>query len=73
MENVHLLNFFFAIFVQMKYNTALRVSFPDITYFQMRKLKDMTGIKIQDIVRRAVEDYCERETKKLQKMIKQPR
>jgi hypothetical protein len=54
----------------MKYNNALRVSFPDITYFQIRKLKDITGIKTQDIIRRAVEEYCEKETKRLQKMIK---
>jgi hypothetical protein len=54
----------------MKYNNALRVSFPDITYFQIRKLKDITGIKTQDIIRRAVEEYCEKETTRLQKMIK---
>ena len=57
----------------MKYNNALRVSFPDMTYFQIRKLRDITGIKTQDIIRRAVEDYCERETKRLEKMVKKPR
>lgn len=52
----------------MKYNTSFRVSFPDITYYQMKKLKDMTGIGFQDIVRRACEDYTERETKRLIKL-----
>jgi hypothetical protein len=69
-DNVHFLYIFLLIFVHMKYNNALRVSFPDITYFQIRKLKDITGIKTQDIIRRAVEEYCEKETKRLQKMIK---
>lgn len=70
MDNVHFLYIFLLNFVHMKYNNALRVSFPDITYSQMRKLKDITGINTQDIIRRAVEEYCEKETKKLMKMVK---
>lgn len=70
MENVHFLYVFLPIFVLMKYNNALRVSFPDVTYNQVRKLKDITGIKTQDIIRRAVEDYCTKEVKKYESAMK---
>jgi hypothetical protein len=69
-ENVHFLYIFLPIFVFMKYNNALRVSFPDVTYNQVRKLKDITGIKTQDIIRRAVEDYCTKEVKKYESAMK---
>jgi len=64
-DNVQILYIFSTIFVHMKYNNSFRVSFPDSTYFQIKKLKDITGIGVQDIVRRALEDYTEREVKRL--------
>lgn len=70
MENVHFLYNFLPIFVHMKYNNALRVSFPDVTYNQVKRLKDITGINTQDIIRRAVEDYCTKEVKKYESMVK---
>ena len=68
MDNVHFLYKICTIFVHMKYGNACRVSFPDSTYYQIKRLKDMTGIGFQDIVRRACEDYAERETKRLIKL-----
>ena len=65
MDNVQILYIFRTIFVHMKYNNSLRVSFPDSTYSQIKRLKDITGIGVQDIVRRALEDYTEREVKRL--------
>ena len=64
-DNVQNLYIFSTIFVQMKYNNSFRVSFPDSTYYSIKKLKDITGIGVQDIVRRALEDYTEREVKRL--------
>lgn len=57
----------------MKYTNAMRVSFPRVTYRQMEELKDMTGMGYQDMVRRALEYWCEKETKKMFRKLKERR
>lgn len=52
----------------MKYNNQVKISMPDDTYFQLARIKDITGKNLNDLIRSACEDFAKKETTRLRKM-----
>jgi hypothetical protein len=48
----------------LKYSNSFKVSIPDNLYEKYRKNKNLTGMNIQKMVRKALEEYLDRENER---------
>lgn len=49
----------------LKYSNSFKVSIPDNLFEKYRKIKNLTGMNIQKMVRKALEEYLVRENERL--------
>jgi hypothetical protein len=50
----------------LKYNNSFKVSIPDNLYEKYRRVKNKTGLNIQKMVRKALEEHLNKELKRLE-------
>lgn len=62
------LSLFMAYICPMKYNNQVKISMPDDTYYQLSRIKNITGKNLNDLIRSACEDFAKKEITRLKKM-----